>query len=135
MQTFFMFLWFYASYSLHLFKTAGPSGKFCSSLLIPYLLKESFNFLCEMWHGLFPVRTEIRNNAEWTEVISCFHGWVGVPLCSSCFFLFTASTVHILFIAHRCQTYLDGLSHTSNMEIRYLHFYSVKISRRMFSGH
>lgn len=29
---------------------------------------------------------------------------------------------------------LDGLSHTSSMEMRYLHFYSVKISRGMFSG-
>lgn len=66
--------------------------------------KQSFNFWCQMWHELNPVRTEAQNNAKWAEAISSFHRWEGVPWCFSCFLLVLPSTVHIVFIAHRCQT-------------------------------
>jgi len=87
--------------------------------------------------------TKLQNNASKIKYslvsIGVWYRRVDVP-CASHVSFWLWLLLHIclsLLVGYSDQTYLDGLSHTSSTEMRYLCFYSVgkKVSRKMLSGY
>lgn len=71
--------------------------------------------------------------SELKQSLVSIGGWV-FPCASHVSFYFSFPLYISFSWLTGAQPILDGLSHTSSMEMRYLHFYSIEISRGMLSG-